>query len=55
MFRVVYLDEKYGVSHKGGFKTDKEALIWIEINHITALKLLMWSEDIQCYKTLYEY
>ena len=55
MFRAVYLDNNYGISHKGGFKSDKEANEWIKEKNITAIKLLVWSEDIQCFKTLYNY
>lgn len=48
MFRVSYLNGN-SVAHKGGFKSDKDALDWITRNNITALKLLVWSEDIQCF------
>lgn len=55
MFKVIYLDEKGRISHKGGFASDKAANDWIKQNHITAVKLTVWSEDIQCFRTLYNY
>lgn len=56
MFRVSYLG-KYGIEHKSGFKSDKEANNWVKEqgNKIIALKLLIWSEEIQCYKPIMEY
>lgn len=55
MFRVIYLGENGRISHKGGFASDKAANDWIKQNHITAVKLTVWSEDIQCFRTLYNY
>ena len=57
MFRVSYYD-KYGrVSQKGGFKSDKEAYKWVreQGNSIIPLKFLVWSEEIDCYTTLYKF
>lgn len=57
MFCVSYYD-KYGqVSQKGGFKSDKEAYQWVreQGDLIIPLKLLVWSEEIDCYTTLYKF
>ena len=55
MFMVVYLDDN-GYGHKGGFKSDKEANNWAaqQLNKIP-LRLMVWSEEIQCYRKLDEY
>lgn len=57
MFRVSYIDSKNRLAHKGGFKTDKAAYAWISQMgaSITPLKLLVWSEDLQCYETLHKF
>lgn len=51
MFRIVYIDDKNEIAHKGGFASDKDAYTWIDNNNICATKLLVWSEDLQCYET----
>ena len=57
MFRVSYIDGNGKISHKGGFKSDKEAYEWMakQGNKIVPLKLLVWSEEIQCYETLHQF
>ncbi len=55
MFRVSYLDNSSATfEHKGGFDSTKDAIEWVEAqgNRITALKLLVWDEEIQCYSVL---
>lgn len=54
MFRISYIDNKTDtIQHKGGFTSDKAAYEWLEKqSDITPLKLLVWSEYIQSYKTL---
>ena len=47
--------EDDGIKLKGGFKSDKEADEWIRSNNIIPLKLLVWSELLQCYRTVEEY
>lgn len=57
MFRVIYIDEN-GYGHKGGFKTGKDANDWAESQKSTAkipIRLMVWSEDIQCFRKLYDY
>ncbi len=57
MFRVIYMD-KNGYGHKGGFKSDKDANNWADAQRnteITPLRLMVWSEDIQCFRKLYNY
>lgn len=52
MFRVSYIDNNNAIAHKGGFNSDAEAYEWIDKqNNITPLKLLVWSEEIQCFDT----
>lgn len=52
MFRISYIDIHGNVAHKGGFKSDKDAYTWIDSNPgIIPLKLLVWSEEIQCFDT----
>ena len=54
-FRVVYLDEN-GYGHKGGFKSDKEANDWARSQtQATPIRLLVWSEEIQCFRKLYDF
>lgn len=56
MWKVSYMDlEDDGIKSKGGFKSDKEADEWIRNNNIIPLKLLVWSELLQCYRTVEEY
>lgn len=55
MFRVIYINESDEIMHKGGFVSDKAANDWIKQNHITAVKLMVWSENTQCFRTLYNY
>lgn len=57
MLKVLYMDLEDGSTKlKGGFKTDKEAGEWIGSNdNIAPLKLLVWSELLQCYRTVEEY
>ena len=54
MFAISYLDNNNKISLKGGFKSDKAAYRWIDDNelYITPLKLLFWSDEIDCYDTL---
>lgn len=57
MFRVIYID-KNGYGHKGGFKTDKDANDWAAAQQGTAIipiRLMVWSEEIQCFRKLYDY
>lgn len=57
MFRVIYID-KNGYGHKGGFKSDKEANDWANAQKNTGiipLSLMVWSEDVQCFKKLDDY
>lgn len=57
MFRVIYID-KNGYGHKGGFKTDKDANDWAAAQKNTTIipiRLMVWSEDIQCFRKLYDY
>ena len=46
------------VEQKGGFNSDKEAIEWMEKQeaegNIVALKLLVWSEYLQSYRTVVE-
>lgn len=56
MWKVSYMDlEDDEIKLKGGFKSDKEADEWIRSNNIIPLKLLVWSELLQCYRTVEEY
>lgn len=55
MFRVSYINNSNdAIEHKGGFESTKAASQWVKSmgNKITALKLLVWDEDIQCFSTL---
>lgn len=55
MFRVSYINNSNDkIEHKGGFNSTKDARIWVDNqgNKITALKLLVWDEDIQCFSML---
>ena len=55
MFRVSYIDNNINqLAHKGGLHSTKEAMEWVrnQGEKITALKLLVWDEYIQCYSTL---
>lgn len=53
MFRVSYIDRNGKIAHKGGFDSDASAYKWVNAqgNNIIPLKLLVWSEDIQCFDT----
>lgn len=57
MFRVSYINENNEIMHKGGFASDKEAIEWMEAHPetVTPLKLLVWSEYLQCYRTIETY
>ena len=56
MWKVSYMDlDDDGIKLKGGFKSDKEADEWIKSNNIIPLKLLVWSELLQCYRTVEKY
>lgn len=56
MFRVSYINENGDIMHKGGFSGIKSANQWIKDNpEITALKLLVWNDDINCFMPIYEY
>ena len=60
MWRISYLDLKNDtVGQKGGFASDKAADDWAmeqeTTRNIIALKLLVWSEMLQSYRTVYEY
>ena len=55
MFRVSYIDENDNIAVKS-FKDTKEANKWVNSNkNITALKMLVWDENIDCFRTLYEF
>lgn len=57
MFRISYIDNSSDeILHKN-FKDTKEAEMWVmeQGNKITALKLLVWDEYINCYSTLRTY
>lgn len=56
MFRVIYID-KNGYGHKGGFKTDKDANAWATAQNtaVIPIRLMVWSEEIQCFRKLYDY
>ena len=52
MFAVSYIDSNNRINLKGGFKSDKEAYSWIDAHSdITPVKLLVWSDYIDCYDT----
>lgn len=60
MWRVSYLNlNNDEIEQKGGFNSDKEAMEWLkkEENNkkIIALKLLVWSEYLQSYRTVEEF
>ena len=57
MWKVSYIDlEDDEIKLKGGFKSDKAVDEWIRSNNnIIPLKLLVWSELLQCYRTVEEY
>lgn len=55
MWRISYLDlSNDEIGLKGGFNSDKEAIEWSEKQEnerkIIALKLLVWSEYLQCFR-----
>ena len=55
MFRVSYINNSTNqLAHKGGLSSTKEAIEWVrqQGEKITALKLLVWDEDIDCFSTL---
>lgn len=58
MWRISYV-EGNSIKTKGGFKSDKEADDWVNAQSsnkdFIALKLLVWSELLQSYRTVYEY
>ena len=64
MFRVSYLQngtldnakiKADKVAHKT-FRSQEEALEWVDNNsQITPLKLLVWSDDIDCYSTVMKF
>lgn len=57
MWKVSYIDlTDDEIKVKGGFQTDKEVDEWIRNNNdIIPLKLLVWSELLQCCRTVEEY
>ena len=60
MWRISYLNlSNDEVAQKGGFNSDKEAIEWMENQEaeekIVALKLLVWSEYLQSYRTVLEF
>lgn len=60
MWRISYLDlSNDTIGQKGGFASDKAADDWAmeqENNgKIIALKILVWSEMLQSYRSVYEY
>lgn len=55
MFRISYIDIATNqLKHKGGFLSDKAAYEWANKHEseIVPLRLLIWSEAIQCYKEI---
>ena len=58
MWRVSYIEDDV-VKIKSGFKSDKEADEWVcskeKEKDFVPLKLLVWSELLQCYKVVEEY
>lgn len=55
MWRVSYI-ENDEIKQKGGFNSDKEVEEWISNKtNIIPLKLLVWSELLQSYRTVFEY
>lgn len=57
MWRVSYLNlNNDEMEQKGGFNSDKEAMEWLQKEEndkkIIALKLLVWSEYLQSYRTV---
>lgn len=58
MWSVSYKEEN-DIKLKSGFQSDKEAEEWISSQKsrrsFTPLKLLVWSELSQCYRTVEEY
>ena len=60
MWKISYLDlASDGIFLKGGFNSDKDAIEWAEEQEnskkIIALKLLVWSEYIQCYREVLDF
>lgn len=57
MFKISYLDENGKAQIKGGFQSDKVANDWIKEqgDKITAMRLLIWSEQLQCCRSVYNY
>lgn len=52
MFAVSYIDENDKINLKRGFKSDAEVYRWVEAHDaIVPLKLLVWSDEIDCYST----
>lgn len=57
MFRISYIDNSSDeILHKN-FEDTKKAEVWVieQGDKITALKLLVWDEYINCYSTLRTY
>lgn len=55
MWMISYLNlNNDKVAQKGGFSNDKQAIEWAKEQEnnkqIIALKLLVWSEQLQCYR-----
>ena len=60
MWSISYMDlEDDEIKSKGGFKSDKEAIEWMDKQEnekkIIALKLLVWSEYLQCCRTVLDF
>lgn len=55
MFKISYIDKRTNeLAHSPTFKSDKEAYQWADAHDSTAvpLRLLIWSEAIQCYRVI---
>lgn len=57
MFRISYFDENGNARQKGGFSSDKAANDWVKAqgDKIAAMRLLIWSEEIQCFRPIANY
>lgn len=58
MWAISYFNLKNDeVELKGGFASDKKADDWAisQAENIIPIKLLVWSEMLQCFRTVYNY
>lgn len=58
MWRISYLNLKNDeIETKGGFASDKQADDWVtnQAENIIPLKLLVWSEMLQSFRSVYSY